>query len=206
MKAQSSSNLIRDTHTAAAMMNPLRMQILEHLREPNSAAGLARILDMPRQQLNYHLRELEKNELIELVEERRKGNMTERIVRATSKSYMVVLNTAKIDPEEVQDKFSAAYLLSAATQLIQEVAVLQSGAQKAKKKLPTFTLQTAVKFASPDQLHAFTEELAKAVAKLAVKYQNEEDPNGRSYRFHVFSHPTLKKQAHEKRQAHRDEP
>ncbi len=199
MKAQSSSNLIRDTHTAAAMMNPLRMKILEHLREPNSAAGLARILDMPRQQLNYHLRELEKNELIELVEERRKGNMTERIVRATSKSYMVVLNTAKIDPEEVKDKFSAAYLLSAATQLIQEVAVLQSGAQKAKKKLPTFTLQTAVKFASPDQLHAFTEELTKAVAKLAVKYQNEEDPNGRSYRFHVFSHPTLKKQAHEKR-------
>jgi len=199
MKAQSSSNLIQDTQVAAAMMNPLRIRILEHLREPNSAAGLARILDMPRQQLNYHLRELEKNELIELVEERKKGNMTERVVRATSKSYMVVLNTAKVNPEEVQDKFSAAYLLSAATQLIQEVAVLQSGAQKAKKKLPTFTLQTAVKFASPEQLHAFTEELAKAVAKLAVKYQNEEDPNGRSYQFHVFSHPTLKKQTHEKR-------
>jgi DNA-binding transcriptional ArsR family regulator len=199
MKAQSSSNLIQNTQVAAAMMNPLRIQILEHLREPNSAAGLARILDMPRQQLNYHLRELEKNELIELVEERRKGNMTERIVRATSKSYMVVLNTAKINPEEVQDKFSAAYLLSAATQLIQEVAVLQTGAQKAKKKLPTFTLQTAVKFASPEQLHAFTQELAKAVAKLTLKYQNEEEPNGRSYQFHVFSHPTLKKQSHEKR-------
>ncbi|SIO51257.1 winged helix-turn-helix domain-containing protein [Chitinophaga niabensis] len=199
MKAQSSSNLIQDTQVAAAMMNPLRIRILEHLREPNSAAGLARILDMPRQQLNYHLRELEKNELIELVEERRKGNMTERVVRATSKSYMVVLNTAKINPEEVQDKFSAAYLLSAATQLIQEVAVLQTGAQKAKKKLPTFTLQTAVKFASPEKLHAFTEELAKAIAKLAVKYQNEEDPNGRSYQFHLFSHPTLKKQTHEKR-------
>lgn len=199
MKAQSSSNLIQNTQVAAAMMNPLRIRILEHLREPNSAAGLARILDMPRQQLNYHLRELEKNELIELVEERRKGNMTERIVRATSKSYMVVLNTAKINPEEVQDKFSAAYLLSAATQLIQEVAVLQTGAQKAKKKLPTFTLQTAVKFANPEQLHAFTEELAKAIAKLALKYQDQEDPNGRSYQFHVFSHPTLKKQAHEKR-------
>ncbi|WP_343304076.1 helix-turn-helix domain-containing protein [Chitinophaga niabensis] len=199
MKAQSSSNLIQDTQVAAAMMNPLRIRILEHLREPNSAAGLARILDMPRQQLNYHLRELEKNELVELVEERRKGNMTERVVRATSKSYMVVLNTAKINPEEVQDKFSAAYLLSAATQLIQEVAILQTGAQKAKKKLPTFTLQTAVKFTSPEQLHAFTEELAKAVAKLAVKYQNEEDPNGRSYQFHIFSHPTLKKQTHEKR-------
>lgn len=199
MKAQSSSNLIQDTHVAAAMMNPLRIRILEHLREPNSAAGLARILDMPRQQLNYHLRELEKNDLVELVEERRKGNMTERVVRATSKSYMVVLNTAKIDPEEIQDKFSAAYLLSAATQVIQEVAVLQSGAQKAKKKLPTFTLQTAVKFASPEQLHAFTEELAKTIAKLAVKYQNDQDPNARSYQFHLFSHPTLKKQAHEKR-------
>jgi DNA-binding transcriptional ArsR family regulator len=199
MKAQPSSNLIQDTHVAAAMMNPLRIRILEHLREPNSAAGLARILEMPRQQLNYHLRELEKNDLVELVEERRKGNMTERVVRATSKSYMVVLNTAKMDPEEIQDKFSAAYLLSAATQVIQEVAMLQSGAQKAKKKLPTFTLQTAVKFANPEQLHAFTEELSKAIAKLAIKYQDEQDPNARSYQFHLFSHPTLKKQPHEKR-------
>lgn len=192
-------NFIQDTQVAAAMMNPLRIRILEELREPNSAAGLARVLNLPRQQLNYHLKELEKNELVELVEERRKGNCTERIVRATSRSYMVVLNTAEIDPSAVQDSFSAAYLVSAASQLIQDVAVLQTGAQKAKKKLPTFTMQTEVRFSNPHQLQAFTDELAKTISKLALKYHTDKDPDARVYQFHLFSHPVLKKQHHEKR-------
>lgn len=191
-------NFIQDTQVAAAMMNPLRIRILEELREPNSAAGLSRVLNLPRQQLNYHLKELEKNELLELVEERRKGNCTERILRASSRSYMVVLNTAGIDPAAVQDKFSAAYLVSAASQLIQDVAALQTGAQKARKKLPTFTMQTEVRFSSPDQLQAFTEELAKTISKLAVKYHTDKDPEARAYQFHLFSHPVLKKQHHEK--------
>ena len=82
-------NFIQDTQVAAAMLNPLRIRILEELREPNSAASLSRVLNLPRQQLNYHLKELEKNELVELVEERRKGNCTERILLATSRSNMV---------------------------------------------------------------------------------------------------------------------
>jgi DNA-binding transcriptional ArsR family regulator len=35
---------------------------------------------------NYHLRALERHALVELVEERRKGNVTERMMRATAAS------------------------------------------------------------------------------------------------------------------------
>lgn len=191
-------NFIQDTQVAAAMLNPLRIRILEELREPNSAASLSKVLNLPRQQLNYHLKELEKNELVELVEERRKGNCTERILRATSRSYMVVLNTADADPSAIRDKFSSAYLVSAASQLIQDVATLQAGAHKAKKKLPTFTLQTEVRFSDPAQLNAFTEELAKTISRLAQKYHTDKDTDARAYQFHLFSHPMLKKQQHEK--------
>src|SRR5262250_3074362 len=58
------------------------MRILEQLAEPDSAAGVARRLKLPRQQISYHLRELEHAGLVELVEERRKGNCLERVVRA----------------------------------------------------------------------------------------------------------------------------
>ncbi|RPD39175.1 winged helix-turn-helix domain-containing protein [Chitinophaga barathri] len=197
MKAQ---NLIQDTQTAAAMMHPLRMRILEQLREPNSAAGLARLLDMPRQQLNYHLRELEKNELVELVEEKRKGNCTERIVRATSRSYMVLLNTAApVDSDEIGDKFSSTYLLQSAGHMMQDVATMQAGAHKARKKLATFTLETEVRFEDPSALHAFADEVAQTIARLAMKYHQPENAHARPYQFHLFSHPTIKKQDHEKR-------
>ena len=58
---------------AAALLRPMRRLVLEHLKEPESAAGLARRLDIPRQRLNYHLRELEKQGLVECVEERRRA-------------------------------------------------------------------------------------------------------------------------------------
>jgi len=52
-------------------------------------AGLARKLGLPRQRLNYHLRALEDAGLVELVEERRKGNCFERLLRATARSFVI---------------------------------------------------------------------------------------------------------------------
>ncbi|MEE9226690.1 MAG: helix-turn-helix domain-containing protein, partial [Acidobacteriota bacterium] len=74
---------------AAVLLRPLRIRILEALGEPNSASGLARRLGTSRQKINYHMRELEKKALVELVEERRKGNSVERVVRATTRSYLL---------------------------------------------------------------------------------------------------------------------
>ena len=42
---------------ATAALHPLRLEILRELAEPESAAGLARRIGMPRQQVNYHIRQ-----------------------------------------------------------------------------------------------------------------------------------------------------
>ena len=42
---------------------------------------LAAAIGLPRQKVNYHLRALERHGLVELVQERRKGNVTERRCR-----------------------------------------------------------------------------------------------------------------------------
>ena len=65
---------------------------------------------MPRQQVNYHLRTLERHGLVELVSERRKGNMTERLMRATAASYVIsptALAAVQPDPERAPDRLSA---------------------------------------------------------------------------------------------------
>ena len=51
--------------------------------------------------MNYHLRALEEHGLVELVEERKKGNMTERVLQATALSYVispVAMNGVEPDP------------------------------------------------------------------------------------------------------------
>lgn len=81
--------VVREPKRAAALLQADKRRLLEMLREPDSSAGLARRLGLPRQQVNYHLRELEAAGLVEFIEERRKGNCVERLVRATAASYLI---------------------------------------------------------------------------------------------------------------------
>jgi DNA-binding transcriptional ArsR family regulator len=187
--------VIHDPRRAATLLDPLRLRLLEQLAEPNSAAGLARRLRLPRQKLNYHLRELEKAGLVKLVEERRKGNCIERVVRATAIPYVIdpaALGKLGADPSRVRDRFSSAYLVAVAARSIRELAALRAGAEKAGKRLATLTLETEVRFASADARSAFAQELTNTLADLTAKYHDEESSGGRRFRFIVGGYPALK--------------
>jgi len=59
MPASAAVHVIEYGDRAASAVHPLRLKILAGLGEPDSAAGLARRLGIPRQKLNYHVRQLE---------------------------------------------------------------------------------------------------------------------------------------------------
>ena len=52
--------LLEEPEKVRAALSPLRRQLLELLQEPASATQLAAALELPRQRVNYHLRELAK--------------------------------------------------------------------------------------------------------------------------------------------------
>jgi hypothetical protein len=159
-------------------------------------------MNLPRQKLNYHLRELEKHGLIEQVDERKKGNCVERIVRATARYYLIspaALGNLATDPSQIQDRFSSTYLVAVAARAIRDLAALRTRADKAGKKLATFTLETNVRFASAAAQHAFAEELANAVAKLTAKYHDEKTAGGRQYKFIIGSYPAITKKEKEEK-------
>ncbi len=190
--------LIRDADRAISVLHPLRQRILGQLRQPDSAAGLARRLSLPRQRLNYHLRELEKEGLVELVEERVRGNCRERVLRAVARSYLIspeALGELATDPEQVRDRFSAAYLVATAARAIRDLSLLRSraeGAEGAKKRLATFTLQTQICFATSEERSAFAEELANEIARLTAKYHASAATDGRHFNMLVGIYPAIK--------------
>jgi hypothetical protein len=145
--------------------------------------------------VNYHLRELEKDGLVELVEERRRGNCNERVVRATARSYLIspeALGGLGSRPEQIRDRFSASYLVATAGQAIRDIGVLQDGAERAGKRLATLTLTSEIRFASAEDRNAFAEELATTLARLAAKYHDGDATGGRRFRFFVGGHPAVK--------------
>jgi DNA-binding transcriptional ArsR family regulator len=188
--------MVDSAASAAAMLDPVRLKLLGALVEPDSASGLARRIGLPRQKTNYHLRELEKAGLVEFVEERRKGNCTERIVRAVARSYVInpaMLGEIGADPERVQDRASSAYLVAAATRAVRDVAELRGRADRAGKALATITIETEVRFASAADRSAFAEDLANEVAKLVAEYHDESAPEGRLHRFVIGGYPAITK-------------
>ncbi len=191
----SSVKVLDDAASVSAALAPIRRRILKELVEPDSAAGLAVRLEMPRQKVNYHLRELEKSGFVELIEERPKRGCIERIFRPSAKAFVIdpaLLGPIAADGATIRDRFSSAYLVAVAARMIRDVAVLRERAARARKKLLTQTLETEIRFERPEDFDAFTEELGKEMERLVQKHGASEGARGRRFRFVLGAHPARK--------------
>ncbi|MEV6158766.1 helix-turn-helix domain-containing protein [Nonomuraea sp. NPDC052129] len=190
--------VIEDPAAAEASLDPVRARLLAALAEPGSATMLAAKVGLARQKVNYHLRALESHGLVELVEERRKGNCTERVMQASAASYVIsptALSAVQPDPSRFPDQLSARWLLALAARLVRDVGALITGATKAKRRVATFGIDGEVRFASAADRAAFAEELSGVVTALVSKYHDEQAEDGRPHRLVIAIHPSVGKQS-----------
>ena len=185
--------VIEDPTTAVVALDPRRSRLLAALaEEPASAAAVAARVGLPRQQVGYHLKALQDQGLVIEVGQRHHGGITERILAASARGYVVspaAMGTAGVDHTRVPDRFSAAYLVALAARAVREVGELLRGAERVGKRLPTLSIDTDVCFASADDRAACAAELAHAVRTIAARYHNESSAGGRWYRIVAISHP-----------------
>jgi DNA-binding transcriptional ArsR family regulator len=181
--------VIESPAAAAVALDPIRARLLAELVEPGSAATLATRVGLARQKVNYHLRALEAHGLVELAEERKRGGITERILRAIAAHYVVspgALGDTAADPDKAADRLSAGYLVALAGRVVREVGSLARRADAAGKRLPTMAIDTEIRFRSADDRAAFADELTAAVLDLAARYHHDD---GRPHRLVVAAHP-----------------
>ena len=186
--------VIAEAEAARSALDPVRARLLATLAEPASASTAAKKVGLSRQKANYHLHELEQHGLVELVEERRRGNMLERVLRASAASFVIspaVLAELAPDPDRSPDQVSARWLIALAARVLREVGELVRGARAAGKPLATFAIDGEVRFASAAERAAFAGELGLAVRELVAKYHDEKAPGGRKHRVVIALHPSL---------------
>jgi DNA-binding transcriptional ArsR family regulator len=184
--------VIEDAGAAAVALDPLRARLLAELVEPGSAATLAARVGIARQKVNYHLKALESHGLLEVAEERKRGGITERVMRATAAAYIVspaALGDSAADPDQAPDRLSARYLIALAGRVVREVGDLTRRATAAGKRLPTLAIDTEIRFRSAEDRAAFADELTAAVIDLAARYHHDD---GRPHRLVVAAHPKPK--------------
>jgi len=198
----SSVALVSDAAKARAALTPLRRELLERLREPNSASTLAAQLDIPRQKLGYHLRVLEEAGLIRLVEERQRRGFTERVLVACADTFVLdpaLVNSAARQAITAQDRHASEHLVSTASALVCDVARMREAADREGKRLLTLTVESELTFATPADFDAFSEELSDAITSLAKRYAASPlRKGGRRYRLVAAAHPALLTKATER--------
>ena len=183
---------LTSTTAAAAMLDPTRLEILGRLRTPGSASSVAAQLGAPRQRIGYHVRELERAGLLAPVSERSHGGLVERMLQTTAAGFIVApqaLGPVAPNVDAIADRFSAAYQLAVASRIIRDLSELRTRAERARKTVPTLTIDSRVRVASADAQHAFATDLANAVAAVIEKHNDDRAPNGRSFACAVSVHP-----------------
>lgn len=167
-------------------LSPIRRRLLGLLREPSSAIRLSEELGLPRQQINYHVKELEKAGLIELVEERQRRGFTERVYRASQSTLIVDPGVMGRAFDGIHDQYAAEHLVQVAAGTVRDVARMQAKADETGQRLLTFTIEAEVRFAEPGDLHRFADALTDAVRRTVESFDSA---GGRPYRFVAGTHP-----------------
>ena len=187
--------VIADPAAAEAALEPARARLLAQLTEPRSAAMLTAAIGLPGQRSLITCGRWSGTVWWSWwKEERRKGNVTERLLRAVAASYVIspaALAAVAPDPARAPDRLSARWLVALAAQLVRDVGDLISGATQAQKKLATFAMDGRVRFASAADRAAFTSELVEAVTSLVAKYHDEQAEGGREHHLVIAVHPSV---------------
>jgi DNA-binding transcriptional ArsR family regulator len=189
-----SLDIIDDPARARVALQPIRLRLLHLLERPQSAPQLAKAMEMPRQRVLYHLRKLEAQRLVDAHDHGRVGRRIDRSYVRTATSYAIAPKTlggVAVDPGMVADAFSTAYLSAVAGRALNDLAALGRAAAARGKRVPTLTLETNVRFATPADQRRFADELTTALSTLAARYHRPDAAQGRTFRVFACGYPAV---------------
>jgi DNA-binding transcriptional ArsR family regulator len=185
---------IDDPDQLQALSHPLRVRILDALREPDSAAAVARRLGEARQKVNYHLKELERSGLVVRTGERRSGNFVESLFRSSARTLVVLPRAAWSDPRRLAamaDQLSLENLVNVGERLARDAAVLLDRAAFDGAQIASAAVEADLAFASESDRAAFLDEYLAAIGALVKKYGTK---GGTPYRVAVAVYPNPMKE------------
>lgn len=187
---KSVETLTSPRRAACILLHPLRPRILALAREPVSASELARRLGQPRQRVNYHVRQLAREGLLEAVGQQRRRNMVEQPYQASARAYIVatgVLGEAAHHPAVAQDDAAAEQLVALCSRAQHDLARLIDAADDAGVRVRTISLHGDVSFQSAAQRAAFMRELTGAINGVVARYNDA--GSGGAFRFLLGCYP-----------------
>src|SRR5215472_4543936 len=143
---------LEDPATIAAATHPVRAAILEAMREPSTAAAVARVIGQSRQNVAYHVRELEKVGLLRRVGQCQNGNFIEQTYVASARTLVISPACTWGDPDRraqaLADQVSLHQLFTLGERLQADSALLLDRAAFNGEEIPSASATMDIRFGS----------------------------------------------------------
>jgi DNA-binding transcriptional ArsR family regulator len=156
---------------AVVLLNPLRGQIVSHMRTPVSAAEVGRAMGETPQRINYHLKALEKVGLVRKTGTRQVRNLVEVLYQAIAKTF-VLSDALGLEPSaarRMKEDASLSHLIGTSDKLKRDAVKLMEKTE-AGETVHSASLSATVRLAGEEARQSFVQEYLEAVRRLTEKY------------------------------------
>ncbi len=188
--APSAVAVLDSSEQLAAITHPSRLRVLDALRAPDSAAGVARQLGEPRQRINHHVRELAKAGLLVEAGERRKGNFVEQLYEAAAGTFVLSPRFTWGEGARLRaivDQVSLRHLVDVGERLQRDAAWLLDRAAFDGEEIPAVAVEASVRFADAEARAAFLDDYLALTARLIEQHATAD---GDAFTVALVAHPS----------------
>lgn len=183
--------VLDDPEQVAALAHPLRIAILDALREPDSAAGAARTIGEGRQKVNHHVKALLEVGLLAAAGERRKGGFVEQLYRSVATAFMVstrVANSGDRRVRALEAQLPLEHLVALGERVQRDAVGLLDRAAFDGEEIPSMALAADVRFPDDESRAAFLTEYLELLKPLLKKHGRRK---GARYRVVLGAYPEV---------------
>jgi DNA-binding transcriptional ArsR family regulator len=186
---------IENVDQVAALLTPIRIDLLKRLDVPRTCPELAEIFDATPQKIYYHVKALEKAGLVEKIEEHRVRGVVEGVYQAKARSYWLAPQlVGQIGGSKTaRDQTSLRMLLGLTEEMQGDIGRLGQQSE-AGKNIPSLSLSGQLYLPDGERRAAFLEEVGQVFAELGRKYglppdEADSDLVGKTFKFVLACYP-----------------
>jgi DNA-binding transcriptional ArsR family regulator len=167
-------HVIKDVETLKLIAEPTRAAIIELLAEPRSVTELAAALDVPRTRLYHHIALLESKGLVEQVDERRVGALTERVYALTAKVFRASKRLLRSGDVDERVDAITTLLFDTTKADFRRAAAAGELDFDAGDDLPQLAMGRTIASLGPEQVAEFARELEALVERYDSAHEPDE--------------------------------
>jgi DNA-binding transcriptional ArsR family regulator len=181
--------IVTEPEQAAALLHPVRSEIISLLKEPRSATELSKVMNDSAQKVNYHLKALEKVGLVTRAGTRNVRNLVEVLYKSVGKTFLLSdsLGLSQKTIQKLQNQTALAHVLSLTDKIKRDAVSLMEEVES--EEIPSAAMEMELSLLGKEERQAFLQDYADMLSELIKKHHDPKQGTSRTFHVSMAMYP-----------------